>query len=149
MTDPKDKSSVYVYVSGTSFVRQNEELEGCSDGPPDKDANNARFRIDVVIGLAAPQEAKIVSRPRIFSDDKGTINALKSAATHGTGRPEETDQCHDITVYPELGLAAGACSGNGILLDIKDPANPKRIDAVNDPNCAYWHSASFSNDGKR
>lgn len=150
VTDPKDKSSVYVYVSGTSFVRQNEELEGCSDGPPDKDANNARFRIDVIkVPLAAPQEAKIVSRPRIFSDDKGTINALKSAATHGTGRPEETDQCHDITVYPELGLAAGACSGNGILLDIKDPANPKRLDAVNDPNYAYWHSASFSNDGKK
>ncbi|MBK6721940.1 MAG: hypothetical protein IPG58_01250 [Acidobacteria bacterium] len=150
VTDAKDKSSVYVYVSGTSFVRQNEELEGCSDGPPDKDANNARFRIDVIkVPLAAPQEAKIVSRPRIFSDDKGTINALKSAATHGTGRPEETDQCHDITVYPELGLAAGACSGNGILLDIKDPANPKRLDAVNDPNYAYWHSASFSNDGKK
>lgn len=150
VTDPKDSSNVYVYVSGTSFVRQNEELEGCSDGPPDKDANNARFRIDVIkVPLAAPQDAKIVSRPRIFSDDKGTINALKSAATHGTGRPEETDQCHDITVYPEIGLAAGACSGNGILLDIKDPANPKRIDAVNDANYAYWHSASFSNDGKK
>jgi hypothetical protein len=60
-----------------------------------------------------------------------------------------TDQCHDITVYPAIGLAAGACSGNGILIDIKDPANPKRLDAVNDPNYAYWHSASFSNDGKK
>jgi hypothetical protein len=46
-------------------------------------------------------------------------------------------------------LAAGACSGNGILLDIKDPANPKRVDAVNDVNYSYWHSASFSNDGKK
>jgi hypothetical protein len=64
-------------------------------------------------------------------------------------RKNDTDQCHDITVYPEIGLAAGACSGNGILLDIKDPANPKRIDAVNDPNYAYWHSAAFSNDGKK
>ncbi len=52
-------------------------------------------------------------------------------------------------MYSELGLAAGACSGNGILLDIKDPVNPKRLDAVNDPNYAYWHSASFSNDGKK
>jgi hypothetical protein len=86
----------------------------------------------------------------IFGDPKtGAIDALKSAATHGTGRPAETDQCHDITVYPELGLAAGACAGNGILLDIRDPANPKRVDAVNDPNYAYWHSASFSNDGKK
>ena len=150
LADPKDKNNVYIYVSGTSFVRQNEELAGCSDGPVDKDPNNARFRIDVIkVPLAAPQDAKIVSRPRIFGDETGAINALKSAATHGTGRPEETDQCHDITVYPEIGLAAGACSGNGILLDIKDPASPKRIDAVNDPNYAYWHSASFSNDGKK
>src|SRR6266568_2719490 len=56
---------------------------------------------------------------------------------------------HDITVYSRIGLAAGACSGNGILLDIKDPVHPKRVDAVNDPNYAYWHSASFSNDGKK
>jgi hypothetical protein len=151
VTDPKDKNNVYIYVSGTSFVRQSEELAGCSDGPPNTDPNSSRFRIDVIkVPLAAPQDAKVVSSPRIFGDPKtGAINALKSAATHGTGRPNETDQCHDITVYPELGLAAGACSGNGILLDIKDPANPKRIEAVNDPNYAYWHSASFSNDGKK
>ncbi|HEX2640307.1 MAG TPA: hypothetical protein VHL50_07035, partial [Pyrinomonadaceae bacterium] len=60
-----------------------------------------------------------------------------------------TNQCHDITVYSAIGLAAGACSGNGILLDIKDPVNPKRVDAVNDPNYSYWHSATFSNDGKK
>jgi hypothetical protein len=79
----------------------------------------------------------------------GALNSLKSGATHGKDKPFETNQCHDITVYSEIGLAAGACSGNGILLDIKDPVNPKRIDAVNDPNYAYWHSASFSNDGKK
>ena len=59
-----------------------------------------------------------------------------------------TDACHDITVYEEIGLAAGACEGNGILVDISDPANPKRIDAVADPLFAYWHGATFSNDGK-
>ncbi|MEJ7848211.1 MAG: hypothetical protein WKF92_09005 [Pyrinomonadaceae bacterium] len=151
VTDPKDKANVYIYVSGTSFVRQDAELAGCSGGPPDKNPNTALFRIDVIkVPLASPNEAKIVSSPRIFGDPKtGAVNALTSGATHGTGRPSETDQCHDITVYPEIGLAAGACSGNGILLDIKDPANPKRIDAVNDPNYAYWHSASFSNDGKK
>lgn len=151
VTDPKDKDNVYVYVSGTSFVRQNEELAGCSGGPPDKDPNTALFRIEVIkVPLAAPQNAKVVSTPRVFMNPStGAYAGLKSAATHGTGRPEETDQCHDITVYPEIGLAAGACSGNGILLDIRDPANPKRIDAVNDPNYAYWHSASFSNDGKK
>ena len=59
-----------------------------------------------------------------------------------------TDACHDITTYPAIGLAAGACEGNGLLLDIKDPANPVRIDAAADPNYAYWHGATFSNDGK-
>jgi hypothetical protein len=79
----------------------------------------------------------------------GSPAGLLSGATHGKGKPQPTDQCHDITVYSAIGLAAGACSGNGILIDIKDPANPKRLDAVNDPNYAYWHSASFSNDGKK
>jgi hypothetical protein len=109
------------------------------------------FRIEVIkVPLKSPQDAKIVSSPRLFMNPTtGAYNGLQSAATHGTGRPSDTDQCHDITVYPEIGLAAGACSGNGILLDIRDPANPKRVDAVNDPNYAYWHSASFSNDGKK
>lgn len=149
--DPKDKKNVYIYVSGTSFVRQDEELAGCSAGAPDKDPNTALFRIEVIkVPLDSPQDARIVSTPRVFIDPRtGVINALQSAATHGIGKPSFTNQCHDITVYSEIGLAAGACSGNGILLDIKDPVNPKRIDAVNDPNYAYWHSASFSNDGRK
>lgn len=151
VVDPKDKENVYIYVSGTSSVRPDEELAGCSGGTPDKNPETALFRIEVIkVPLANPQEAKIVSAPRIFMESRsGEIAGLKSAATHGTGKPSPTDQCHDITVYPELGLAAGACSGNGIILDIKDPANPKRIDAVNDPNYAYWHSAAFSNDGTK
>src|SRR5687767_6870505 len=151
VVDPKDKDNVYIYVSGASFVRQNEELAGCSAGAPDKDPNTALFRIEVIkVPLASPQDAKVVSTPRLFIDPRtGVINALQSAPEHGTGIPSFTNQCHDITVYSELGLAAGACSGNGILLDIKDPVNPKRLDAVNDPNYAYWHSASFSNDGKK
>ena len=151
VVDPNDKNNVYIYVSGTSFVRQDEELPGCSGGTPDTNPNTALFRIDVIkVPLAAPQNAKIVSSPRVFMDPRsGALAGLTSAAVHGKGDPSPTDQCHDITVYSAIGLAAGACSGNGILLDIKDPANPKRIDAVNDPNYAYWHSASFSNDGKK
>jgi hypothetical protein len=151
VVDPNDKENVYIYVSGTSFVRQDEELAGCSSGAPDKDPNTALFRIEVIkVPLAAPQNAKVVSSPRVFIDPRtGAINALKSAASHGTGKEQDTNQCHDITVYSAIGLAAGACSGNGLLLDIKDPVNPKRLDAVNDPNYAYWHSASFSNDGKK
>jgi hypothetical protein len=149
--DPNDKDNVYIYVSGTSFVRQEEELPGCSGGLPDTNPNTAQFRIDVIkVPVARPQDAKVVSSPRIFMDPRsGEVAGLKSAAVHGKGEPSPTDQCHDITVYSAIGLAAGACSGNGILLDIKDPANPKRVDAVNDPNYAYWHSASFSNDGKK
>jgi hypothetical protein len=56
-------------------------------------------------------------------------------------------QCHDITVYPALGLAGGACEGYGLLLDIRDPVNPRRIAEVADENFAYWHSATFNNDG--
>ena len=149
--DPNDKNNVYIYVSGTSFVRQAEELAGCSGEEPDKDPNTALFRIDVIqVPLAAPQDAKIVSSPRVFIDPRtGAINGLNNGGTHGKPKPRDTDQCHDITVYSAIGLAAGACSGNGLLLDIKDPVHPKRVDAVNDPNYSYWHSASFSNDGTK
>jgi hypothetical protein len=81
------------------------------------------------------------------------LNGLSNGGSHGKNdeetKPSDSNQCHDITVYSALGLAAGACSGNGILLDIKDPVHPKRLDAVNDPNYSYWHSASFSNDGTK
>ena len=153
--DPNDKDNVYIYVSGTSFVRQPEELAGCSGEKPDKDPNTALFRIDVIkVPVAAPQDAKIVSTPRLFIDPRtGAMNGLNNGGTHGKKgvmeKPADTDQCHDITVYTAIGLAAGACSGNGILLDIKDPVHPKRLDAVNDPNYSYWHSASFSNDGTK
>jgi hypothetical protein len=154
VVDPNDKNNVYIYVSGTSFVRQSEELAGCSGEKPDKDPNTALFRIDVIkVPLATPQNAQVVSSPRVFMDPgTGALNGLNNGGTHGKDglqKPSDTNQCHDITVYSAIGLAAGACSGNGILLDIKDPVNPKRIDAVNDPNYAYWHSASFSNDGKK
>ena len=154
VVDPNDKNNVYIYVSGTSFVRPGEELAGCSGGTPDKNPDTALFRIDVIkVPLSAPQDAKIVSSPRIFMDPRtGVVNGLNNGGSHdinGVGKPSDTDQCHDITVYSAIGLAAGACSGNGILLDIKDPVHPKRVDAVNDPNYAYWHSAAFSNDGKK
>jgi len=154
VVDPNDKDNVYIYVSGTSFVRQGEELAGCSGEKPDKDPNTALFRIDVIkVPVAAPQDAKVVSSPRVFIDARtGAMNGLSNGGTHGKKgmeKPEDTDQCHDITVYSAIGLAAGACSGNGILLDIKDPVHPKRLDAVNDPNYSYWHSASFSNDGSK
>src|SRR5436305_843829 len=133
VVDPNDKENVYIYVSGTSFVRQPEELAGCSGEKPDKDPNTALFRIDVIkVPLNAPKEAKIVSSPRVFMDARtGAINGLANAGNHDKAEEEArpTDQCHDITVYSAIGMAAGACEGNGILLDIKDPVHPVRLDA--------------------
>jgi len=153
VVDPNDKDDVYLYVSGTSFVRQKEELAGCSGEAPDKDPNTSLFRIDVIkVPIAAPEQAKVVSSPRVFIDARtGAMNGLNNGGSHDKKeeKPKDTNQCHDITVYSAIGLAAGACSGNGILLDIKDPVHPKRVDAVNDPNYSYWHSASFSNDGTK
>jgi hypothetical protein len=150
---PKDKQTLYVYGSGTGGVRSGEELVDCSGGDPKENANTALFSIDVIeVPLGAPEKARVVNRPRIFADEKtGSIAGLWPGGDHGPGtqRTSTTNQCHDITVYPEVGLAAGACSGNGILLDISDPANPKRLDAVFDKNFAYWHSASFNNDGTK
>jgi len=151
--DPNDKANVYIYVSGTSFVRQSAELAGCSNEKPEKDPNTSLFRIDVIqVPVAHPEQSKIVSSPRVFIDPRtGALNGLNNGGSHGKDeeKPKDTNQCHDITVYSALGLAAGACSGNGLLLDIKDPVHPVRVDAVNDPNYSYWHSASFSNDGSK
>jgi len=218
LKDPDDDENIYVYVSGSAGVRPDEELAGCNDLQPEEDPNSALFRIEVIkVPLASPQDAAIVSSPRIFENleeppthglapaDIRDIEAAKAAgkfmftfggteralpdgfarnlltsvvqerggegaptgedslalreslqaridAMFGGGGDDETarrgpNQCHDITLYPEIGLAGGACEGYGLLLDISDPANPVRIDAVADSNFAYWHSATFNNDG--
>jgi hypothetical protein len=151
--DPNDTANLYVYGSGTSSVRSAEELAGCSGLKPEEDPNTALFSIDVIkVPIAAPEKAAIVNRPRIFGDPKsGAIAALEKGGDRGPGtQPSRvTNQCHDITVFPEVGLAAGACSGNGILLDIRDPVHPVRLDDVADKNFAYWHSATFNNDGTK
>ncbi|MEP6491782.1 MAG: hypothetical protein ABJF01_03840 [bacterium] len=180
LVDPNDKDNVYVYISGSSGVRPEAELAGCSDLAPGSGANSAVFRIEVIkVPLAHPEQAKVVSGPRIFQDlvappranvrvvqdsvEQATARAARIAADIAAGRTPDTSrgrggpggvragptQCHDITVYPALGLAGGACGGYGLLLDIKDPANPKRIAAVADSNFSFWHSATFSNDGSK
>jgi LVIVD repeat-containing protein len=63
--------------------------------------------------------------------------------------PTGPNQCHDITVYPQMGLAGGACAGLGLLLDIHDAAHPFRIDMAGDANMSFWHSATFNNDGTK
>ena len=153
VADPDDDGNIYVYNSGAAPVRSGEELDGCSDESPAEDADTALFRIDVIrIPLANPEDARIVSRPAVFQDpDTGALAGLWRGGDHGPGtqRTAESSRCHDITSFPEMGLAAGACSGNGILLDISDPVNPVRVDDVVDPAFAYWHSATFNNDGTK
>lgn len=213
LVDPNDSENVYIYVSGSSSVRPAEELPGCSAELPGQDPNSALFRIEVIrVPLARPQDAAIVTSPRIFeelsapprhystpaevaagrargafiAEFPGTAYVLQDAEANsllaqavqqrgGTGAPTAADsatiraalprmvaqiladeqsmpgpdQCHDITVYPALGLGGGACEGYGFLLDISDPIDPRRIDAVADPNFSYWHSATFSNDGSK
>ncbi|HEV7992116.1 MAG TPA: hypothetical protein VGP25_09840 [Gemmatimonadaceae bacterium] len=223
LVDPKDSANVYVYISGSSQVRSEQELPGCVAATPDKDPNSALFRIEVIkVPVAHPEQAAIVSSPRIFQDlvaparhgespvdlaaakrradsaravggfiakiqgedvvlGNGFVKtridsivksrggttataadstALRTAlpsiiaalvgpeAKAGVPQPGPT-QCHDITVYPAIGLAGGACGGYGLLLDIRDPAHPTRIGAAADSNFSYWHSATFNNDGTK
>ena len=162
VTDPKDPAHVYIYVSGSAPVRSPKELPGCSDLPLAQDPNTALFRIEVIkVPLAAPAQARIVSSPRIFqglteaprhADPVDTTRADTTQATPDTTpstRRGAPTQCHDITVYPAIGLAGGACRGYGLLLDISDAANPRRIGAVADSNFSLWHSATFNNDGSK
>jgi hypothetical protein len=183
VTDPDDDANVYVYVSGTAGIRSGVELAGCNGNSSLTDPTTANFRIDVIkVPLAAPQNAAVVSHPRVMSKCgssacesdfavqeqhpdpryglRGTLNWLNASGTQPTypaGDPRapggqtvsQTSACHDITAFPEIGLAAGACQGDGILLDISDPQNPVRIDNVTDFNFAYWHSATFNNDGTK
>ena len=149
---PGDDGRIIVYNSGTSRVRDEEELEGCIGEIPGDD-RTALFRIDVIeIPVDDPSQSRIVHSPAVFADlEEGILAGLWRGGDHGeeTQETNRTDECHDITVYPEKNLAAGACSGNGILFDITDPLDPQRIDAVVDSGFAYWHSATFNNDGTK
>ncbi|HEX6408763.1 MAG TPA: hypothetical protein VFZ90_16370 [Gemmatimonadales bacterium] len=223
LVDPKDKDNVYVYISGQAPVRSSAELPGCVIAP--KDPNTALFRIEVIkVPLAHPDQARIVSSPRIFQDlvappthgetREDSLEQAKAVAEAkanggfiavihgkeevlqpedvaellnravkargGTGAPTAADsaalrqalpaivdsamkaqmaqepdstagptQCHDITLYPAIGRAGGACAGYGLLLDITDPAHPKRLAAASDSNFSYWHSATFNNSGSK
>jgi hypothetical protein len=220
LVDPKDANNVYVYVSGSAPARSPTELSGCLSSDDPNDQNSVKFRIEVIkVPLAHPEQAAIVSSPRIFNDlnapathgaSSADIAEVKAArargdfiadilgeevilppnfvkplldsvvkARGGTGaatgadsaafraaipamvarfvgpapsanapRPGPT-QCHDITLYPAIGYAGGACEGYGFLLDIHDPTHPTRIAAASDSNFSYWHSATFNNDGTK
>ena len=150
---PDEDGKLIVYNSGTAPVRDEDEMDGCIDEDPYRDEQTALFRIDVIeIPVDRPQDSRIVHSPAVFADpDSGILAGLWERGDHGPGTQTsaETNHCHDITVFPDRQIAAGACSGNGILFDISDPVNPERIHEVVDPGFAYWHSATFSNDGSK
>jgi len=152
VSGPDENGIIIVYNSGTSSVRDQEELESCVEAIPG-DNRTALFRIDVIeIPVANPAQAKIVKSPTVFADpETGALAGLWRGGDHGddTQDTSRTDECHDITVFPSKNLAAGACSGNGILFDISDPYNPSRLDVVTDVGFAYWHSATFNNAGDK
>jgi hypothetical protein len=152
VSGPGADGKILVYNSGTSSVRKEEELENCIDGTPGDD-RTALFRIDVIeIPVDDPSKSRIIDSPTVFADpETGALAGLWRGGDHGDDTQEtyRTDQCHDITVFPSANLAAGACSGNGILFDITDPRKPTRVDAVTDAGFAYWHSATFNNDGTK
>jgi hypothetical protein len=225
LVPPGDPEDVYIYISGSARVRSPSEMPGCVRANPAEDSASALFRIEVVkVPLAHPEQAAIVSSPRLFNDlvapprhgetkadsianaqqiakakasggfianwpgegefvlparftqpildslakargDSGHVNSADSAAlraaipgliakmagpapTPGATRPGPT-QCHDITLYPAIGLAGGACEGYGLLIDISDPVHPMRLGAVSDSNFSYWHSATFNNSGTK
>ena len=152
VSGPDADGKLIVYNSGISRIRDEEELPGCFDESPGDD-RTALFRIDVIeIPVDNPAASRIIDSPTVFADpETGALAGLWRGGDHGENTQEtyRTDQCHDITVFPSLNLAAGACSGNGILFDITDPRAPERIDAVSDSGFAYWHSATFNNDGSK
>jgi hypothetical protein len=167
VSDPDDPDNVYIYVSGSSRVRSPSELPGCSGLQPEEDPNSALFRIEVIqVPLANPEQARIVSSPRIFEEldapprhaelpadvaARGGRGGRGGGGGRGGPPPARTGptQCHDITVYPAIGYAGGACGGYGLLLDISDVANPRRLNAAADSNFSFWHSATFNNDGTK
>jgi len=179
VTKQGDDANVFVYVSGTAGVRSAEEVPGCQDGGyDDPNTARFRLEV-IKVPLRAPVQSAIVSSPRIFQglpvpprneersaqDQRDREQAQREAEARGergrggqggggqAGRgnqpPTGPNQCHDITVYPEIGLAGGACAGLGLLLDIRDPERPVRLDAAADANMSFWHSATFNNDGTK
>ena len=152
VSGPGKDGKIIVYNSGTSSIREEDEMQGCIDESPGDD-RTALFRIDVIeIPVDEPSKARVVDSPAVFADsEEGVLAGLWKGGDHGdeTQETNRTDHCHDITVFPELNIAAGACSGNGIVFDISDPLKPQRIDEVVDKGFAYWHSATFNNDGTK
>ena len=157
--DSKDEGVIYIYVSGNQSPRPATELAGCREGTDPADTTNSLYRLDVIrVPLANPEQSEVVTGARIFTGLEAAPRAASrpprrarasSDSTRPAPRPTGPRNCHDVTSYPEMGLLAGACASHGLLVDISDPLKPVRLDAVADTNFSLWHTAVFSNDGRK
>jgi hypothetical protein len=151
--DPKDKNTIYIYGGGSSNVRDSSEVAAlkCSDGNYPENPNASQNRIDIIrVDLEHPETAKVVGFARIFEDlprspGSGGVARDPNAPARGRGA-NGPNGCHDLTAYPAYNLVAGSCGSHGILLDVRDPLHPVRIDAKSDVNFSLWHTAVFNND---
>jgi hypothetical protein len=157
---PKDKNILYIYVSGSQGARPNTEVPGCKEGTDPADETNSLFRLDVIkVDLRQPEKAEVVTGARIFTGLDPAPRAASRPARGGRGRapgdttppprPTGPRNCHDVTAYPAAKLLAGACGSYGLLVDVSNPEKPVRLDAKADTNFSLWHTAVFSNDGKK
>ena len=171
---PTDKGVVYIYVSGSQGARPESELAGCKNGTDPADETNSLYRLDVIkVPLAHPEQAEVVTGARLFTGldpaprssarqaaDSARRARLRADSTAAPAAPAATAptaptasfgprNCHDVTAYPAFHLLAGACASYGLLVDVSDPEHPVRLDARADTNFSLWHTAVFSNDGKK
>ena len=174
--DPKDKGTVYIYVSGSQGARPETELAGCNNGTDPADESNSLYRLDIIkVPLAHPDKAEVVGGARIFTGlgqaaqstarreaqaNRGArggrggrgADSAQGVRAQGFTRPDPSKgpwNCHDVTSYPSMHLLAGACASYGLLVDISNPEKPVRLDAKSDTNFSLWHTAVFSNDGSK
>jgi len=157
----KDKNVIYIYVSGSQAARPETEIPGCKNGDDPADESNSLFRLDVIkVDVRQPEKAEVVTGARIFTGlDPAPLSSTRQAAiaerSRDTTRPAQPlrttgpRNCHDVTAYPSAKLLAGACGSYGLLVDVSNPEKPKRLDAKADTNFSLWHTAVFSNDGKK
>ena len=155
---PRNKDVIYIYVSGSQAARPDSVVPGCRNGTDPADVTNSLFRLDVIrVDLKRPERAEVVTGARIFT---GLDPAPRAASRQPIARPATAGDstrpaptgprnCHDVTAYPAAKLLAGACGSYGLLVDISNPEKPVRLDAKSDTNFSLWHTAVFSNDGKK
>jgi hypothetical protein len=155
---PKNKDVLYIYVSGSQAARPDSVLAGCRNGTDPADQANSLFRLDVIkVELKRPEKAEVVTGARIFIGldpaPRAATRQQRPRPAGDTTRPAPAPtgprNCHDVTAYPAAKLLAGACSSYGLLVDISNPEKPVRLDARSDTNFSLWHTAVFSNDGKK